>query len=195
VNWQVTEQRTGTATLGGGYSGGVTGTGLTGTVSYQENNINGTGNSASIRLESGYQVQDASLSFTIPHLGNTEQSQKYSLATTLFTQKQLNYYPVYGACGTAYGYTTACPATGPYPVTIIPANATNYNLINGVYADYYSKDAGLSTTLGRRLSDYTRVSLGANIQQVSAPATVPSGYYFPYNQNILTGNICSTRTC
>jgi outer membrane protein insertion porin family len=192
VNWQVKEQRTGTATLGAGYSGGVTGTGLTGTVSYQENNINGTGNSASIRLERGTQVADASLSFTIPYLGKTEQTQKYSLATTLFTQQQVNYYPVYGACGTAFGYTANCPLTGSYPVTIVPANPSNYNLINGVYANYYSKDTGLSTTLGRRLSDYTRISLGANIQQVSATATVPSGYFFPNNQNILTGSLCNS---
>jgi outer membrane protein assembly factor BamA len=194
VNWQVKEQRTGTATLGAGYSGGITGTGLTGTLGYTENNINGTGDSASFRIERGYQIQDESLSFTIPHLGDTEQSEKYSLATTLFTQNQLNYYPVYGACGTAYGYANACPATGPQPVTLIPANATNYNLLSGIYSDYSSKDAGLSTTLGRALSDYTRVSLGANIQQVSATATVPSGYYFPNNQNILTGNICGTST-
>jgi outer membrane protein assembly complex protein YaeT len=192
VDWQVKEQRTGTATLGAGYSGGVTGTGLTGTVSYQENNINGTGNGASIRLERGSQVQDAQLSFTIPRLGKTEQSQKYSLATTLFTQQQVNYYPVYGACGTTYGYTNACPLTGSYPVALIPANSSSYNLLSGIYSNYYSKDAGLTTTLGRRLNDYTRISLGANIQQVSATATVPSGYYFPNSQNILTNSLCTT---
>jgi outer membrane protein assembly complex protein YaeT len=194
LNWQVKEQRTGTATLGAGYSGGVTGYGLTGTLSYQENNINGTGNSASVRFERGAQIADEQISFTIPYLGKTEQSQKYSLATTLFAQQTLNFYPVYGACGTTYGYTNPCPTTGPYPISIIPANAANYNLINGVYADYSSKDEGISTTLGRRLSDYTRLTLGGNIQEVSATATAPSGYYFPTNQNILTGDICATSS-
>ena len=53
VNWQVKEQRTGTATLGAeGYSGGLTGTGLTGNLAYQENNINGTGDGASIQASS-----------------------------------------------------------------------------------------------------------------------------------------------
>lgn len=195
VDWQVKEQRTGTATLGAGYSGGLTGTGLTGTVSYQENNINGTGNGASIRLERGSRVEDAQLSFTIPYLGKTPQSQKYSLATTLFAQQQVNFYPVYAACGSGSAVNGAtpipCPLTGAFPVSIVPANPTNFNLINGVVANYYSKNTGLSTTLGRRLNDYTRVQLGANIQQVSASATVPAGYFFPNNQNILTGGTCT----
>jgi outer membrane protein insertion porin family len=192
VDWEVKEQRTGTATLGAGYSGGITGTGLTGTLSYQENNINGTGNSASISLQRGFQLSDAQLSFTIPHLGNTEQSQKYSLATTLFTQRQLNFYPIYSACGANSGFSTPCPTTGPQPVTIIPPNATTFNLINGSFASYSSTNNGISTTLSRALSDYTRVSLGANIAQVSATATAPAGFFFPNNQNILTGGICNS---
>ena len=101
VNWQVKEQRTGTATLGAGYSGGLTGTGLTGTLSYQENNINGTGNGASVRLERGTRVSDAQLSVTMPYVGKTEQSQRYSFGATLFTQQQTNFYPVYAACTAA----------------------------------------------------------------------------------------------
>ena len=50
---------------------------------------------ASIRFENGAQVSDAQLSFTIPYLGKSEGSQKYSLGTTVFTQRQTNYYPVY----------------------------------------------------------------------------------------------------
>src|SRR6202011_2979601 len=94
----VKEQRTGTATLGAGYSGGLTGTGLTGTLSYQQNNINGTGNGASIRLERGSRVSDAQISLTIPYVGRTEKSQRYSLGATIFTQQQTNFYPVYAAC-------------------------------------------------------------------------------------------------
>ncbi|HTJ28108.1 MAG TPA: POTRA domain-containing protein [Candidatus Limnocylindria bacterium] len=198
VNWQVKEQRTGTATLGAGYSGGLTGTGLTGTISYQENNINGTGNGANIRLERGSRVEDGQLSFTVPYLGHTEQSQKYSLAATLFTQQQVNYYPVYAACGSGSAVNGAtpipCPLSGNYPVSIVPANPSNYNVVNGVVSNYYSKDTGLSVTLGRRLSDIFRAQLGANIQQVAASAGLPPGYYFPNNQNILTNPACAGTT-
>ena len=184
LKWTVKEQRTGTAQVGAGYSGGLTGTGLTGNISYSQNNVNGTGNGASIRLEKGSQVGDAQISFTVPYLGNTEQSNKYSLGVTLFTQAQTNYYPVYlNTPAPAPGITaTPIPNGAPVPVSIVPANATNYQLVSGVASTYKSASTGLSTTLGRRLSDYTRVSLGANVQEVSANATVPAPYYFPVNQ-------------
>ena len=95
LKWTVKEQRTGTAQVGAGYSGGLTGTGLTGNISYSQNNINGTGNGASIRLEKGSRIGDAQISFSMPYIGKTEASNKYSLGVTIFTQAQTNYYPVY----------------------------------------------------------------------------------------------------
>jgi outer membrane protein assembly factor BamA len=215
VNWQVKEQRTGTATLGAGYSGGITGTGLTGTLSYQENNINGTGNGASVRFERGSRVSDASISGTIPYLGKTEKSQKYSLGATIFTNAQTNYYPVYAACsGSAspnvnYGdrrvplatattapSTTACPTTGNFPVTIVPQDPNNYQIVNGIVSTYDSRAAGFSVTLGRRFTDVYRMSLGANIQKIAANAQLPSGYVFPTGAlvNPLTGQPGNTLT-
>jgi outer membrane protein assembly factor BamA len=209
VNWQVKEQRTGTATLGAGYSGGLTGTGLTGTLSYQENNINGTGNGASIRLERGTRVSDAQLSVTVPYLGRTEKSQRYSFGATLFTQQQTNYYPVYAACttpvvtqsATRSPLDTATPAPAPgvcptngqnFPVTIVPQDPTNTQVVNGVVSTYLARSTGLSVTLGRRLTDVYRVSAGANVQQVSASASLPSGYIFPTVQSVITSPICTT---
>jgi outer membrane protein insertion porin family len=194
VNWQVKEQRTGTATLGAGYSGGLTGTGLTGTVSYQENNINGTGNGANIRLERGSRVADAQLSVTVPYLGKTEKSQRYSLGATLFTQQATNYYPVYYACSTAAatGTASACPASGDIPVTLVPADVNAANIVNGVVSTYQSRSTGLSVTVGRRLTDVYRVSVGANIQQVAASAQLPGGYVFP---NSAATGVVSTTTC
>jgi outer membrane protein assembly factor BamA len=186
LKWTLKEQRTGTAQVGAGYSGGVTGTGLTGNISYSENNINGTGNGASIRLEKGTRVGDAQLSFTEPYLGKTEQSNKYSLGVTIFTQAQTNYYPVYlNTPAPAPGITaTPIPNGAPIPVSIVPANANDYTLESGVASTYQSASTGLSATVGRRLSDYTRVSIQANIQQVSAYASVPAPYYFPVSEAI-----------
>lgn len=50
LDWSVKEQRTGQAGLGVGYSGGVTGAGLTGYVSYSQSNLNGSGNGASVKI-------------------------------------------------------------------------------------------------------------------------------------------------
>ncbi len=181
LKWTVKEQRTGTAQVGAGYSGGLTGTGLTGNISYSQNNINGTGNGASIRFEKGTRVGDAQISFTVPYLGNTEKSNKYSLGVTIFTQSQTNYYPVYlNTPAPAPGITaTPIPNGDPIPVSIVPANSTDYELVSGIASTYQSSSTGLSATIGRRFSDYTRVSLGTNIQQVSAYASVPAPYYFP----------------
>ena len=187
VNWQVKEQRTGTATLGAGYSGGLTGTGLTGTLSYQENNINGTGNGASVRLERGSRVSDAQLSVTMPYVGKSEKSQKYSLGATLFTQQQTNYYPVYAACGTTSSSSTsatACPTSGPFPVSIVPQDPTNAQIINGVVSTYKARSTGVSLNVGRRLTDIYHISGGVNIQTVAASADLPSGYVFPTAQNV-----------
>ncbi len=186
LKWTVKEQRTGAAQIGAGYSGGLTGTGLTGNISYSQNNINGTGNGASIRLEKGARVGDAQLSFSVPYLGNTEKSNKYSLGVTVFTQAQTNYYPVYqNTPAPAPGITsTPIPVGAPIPVSIVPADPTNYALESGVAATYESSSTGLTTTIGRRLSDYFRTSLGVNIQEVQANATVPLPYYFPGTQSL-----------
>ncbi|MDQ6941546.1 MAG: BamA/TamA family outer membrane protein [Candidatus Eremiobacteraeota bacterium] len=194
VNWQVKEQRTGTATLGAGYSGGLTGTGLTGTLSYQQNNINGTGNGASVRLERGSRVSDAQISVTIPYVGKSEKSQKYSFGASLFTQQQTNFYPVYQACTAAVTTSSAqraplavatvaptgtCPASGPIPVTIVPTDLTNSQIISGVVSTYKSRSTGISAQVGRRLTDIITVSGGVNVQRVAAAADLPSGYVFP----------------
>ncbi len=181
LKWTVHEQRTGAAQIGAGYSGGLTGTGLTGNLSYSQNNISGNGNGASIRFEKGARTGDAQLSFTVPYLGNTERSNKYSLGVTLFTQAQTNYYPVYqNTPAPAPGITaTPIPVGASIPVSIVPADPTSYVLESGVAATYESSSTGVSATIGRRLSDYFRTTLGVNLQEVQANASVPAPYYFP----------------
>jgi outer membrane protein assembly factor BamA len=219
LNWQVKEQRTGTAQVGAGYSGGLTGTGLTGTLSYQENNINGTGNGASVRLERGSRVSDAQLSVTIPYVGKTEKSQRYSFGATIFTQQQTNFYPVYAACSSGVistpapttvsklrqplatattaptAGTTPCPAANsgqPFPVTIVPSDPTNFQVVNGIVSTYKSRASGLSATVGRRLTDVYRVSGGVNVQKVAASADLPKGYVFPTAQNLNPNPLATT---
>jgi outer membrane protein assembly factor BamA len=188
LKWTVKEQRTGTASIGAGYSGGLTGTGLTGNVSFSENNINGTGNGGSIRFENGSRVSDAQLSFTVPYLGKSEKSQKYSLGTTIFTSKQTNYYPVYLATPAPVpGITpTPIPASANVPVSIVPADPTNFQVINGIASTYVSASTGITATVGRRLTDYVRTSLGVTASTVQASASVPAPYFFPTNATTIT---------
>ncbi len=196
LDWQVKEQRTGTAQIGAGYSGGLTGTGLTGTLSYSQNNINGTGNGGSIKVEKGARISDASISATIPYFGKTEQSQKYSLGGTIFTNAQTNYYPVYVVpTPTPAPHATAVPANAPTEVSIVPVNGTTANQVSGVAATYQARSTGVNLTTGRRLTDIFRTSLGVNISSVESQAEVPSPYYFGNsNDSSLVGSACVSGT-
>jgi outer membrane protein assembly factor BamA len=203
LDWNVKEQRTGTAHVGAGYSGGPTGQGLTGTLSYSENNINGTGNGAAIRFERGARVADASLSYTVPYLGNTPQSSKYSLGASIFTTDQTNYYAVYGAStAESLGVTAPVVCTPPpvgkaascngvlgtTPVVLTP----NSNLISGVAADYANRANGISVNLGRRLTDYVTTSIGATVQRLATDVTLPAPYFLAGTQQILNSPLTNT---
>jgi len=193
LKWTVKEQRTGQAQIGAGYSGGITGTGLTGQVSYTENNINGTGDGGSIKLERGARLADASLSFNVPYVGKTQASQRYSFGGTLYTTAQTNYYPIY------YVPTPApvVAPTGlvPIPVTIIPTNPESAVQVDGVASTYQSRSTGVNLQVGRRLSDVFRVSVGTNVAVVASSAQVPDPYYFPGNNigyNVPVGTASSS---
>ncbi len=196
LDWQVKEQRTGTAQIGAGYSGGLTGTGLTGTLSYSQNNINGTGNGGSIKLERGARVADASISASIPYVGKTERSQKYSLGGTIFTNSQTNYYPVYVVpTPTPAPHATAVPSGAPVEVSILPPANSAATQVSGIAATYQAKSTGINLTSGRRLSDVFRASAGINVSSVESQAVVPSPYYFGNsNDTSLVGNACVAGT-
>ena len=203
LDWNVKEQRTGTAQVGAGYSGGPTGEGLTGTLSYSQNNINGTGNGAAIRFERGARVGDASLSYTVPYLGNTPTSSKYSLGASIFTSDQTNFYQVYGAStaqtlGThppvvctppPKGGTSSCNGTvGTVPVVLTPNSA----LISGIAADYANRANGASVNLGRRLTDYVTASIGVTVQRLATDVTLPAPFFLAGTQQILNSPITNT---
>ena len=208
LDWNVKEQRTGTAQVGAGYSGGPTGQGLTGTLSYSQNNINGTGNGASIRLERGSRVSDAELTFSEPYLGNTRQAEKYSLGASLFTSSQTNYYQVYQASAgqlstnnfnvvSIPGQTANGASTGGQAVVLTP----NQNLISNIAATYGNRTTGAQVSLGRRITDTLTSSLGVSIQRLSTSVDLPQGYFLagtqqifnsPLSNNLLSGQQNST---
>ncbi|HXP91902.1 MAG TPA: POTRA domain-containing protein [Candidatus Binatia bacterium] len=186
LDWNVAEQRTGVAELGGGYSGGLTGQGLTAHLSYSENNINGTGNGASVRLEGGSRLVNIQLSGSMPYLGNSLRAQKYSLGATVFLTSQTNLYPIYAVPSASPNPNgpapTPLPANNPQLVTLVPLDPNNINQVANQVSNYFSRSNGIAVTLGRRLSDPVKFSIGANIQQVSSAVTLPSGFAFNSSQ-------------
>jgi outer membrane protein insertion porin family len=185
--WHVTEQRTASASVGFGYSGGLTGQGLYGTLGFSDNNLHGTGNSASIQFEKGARTGVAQISASVPYLGNTPQAMRYSVGGTLFTNSSTYYYPVYGVSTNGI---TSIPSPGgtppPIPVTLYPSSTQQQ--ISGVVATSDSSATGGSATIGRRLSDYTILSLQGGAQTIRYNTTVPTPYYFQGNQpNIFVG--------
>jgi outer membrane protein insertion porin family len=196
--WNVKEQRTGQANVGVGYSGGPNGTGLTGNIGFSQNNIDGTGNGASVRFERGARISDASASYSIPFLGKTKQSQRYSLGASLFTQSTQNYLQTYAVSAAdslapvptitaapAPGATTAPGAqSGTVGITLQPNNSP----VSGVVANYENKAAGVSLNVGRRLTDYVSATVGATVQRLSTDTTVPFPYYVYGNQTVAINN-------
>ena len=183
--WQLTEQRTANANIGFGYSGGITGQGLYGTLGYQDSNLHGTGNSASVQFQRGSRTYLGQVSATVPYLGNTPKSQRYSLGVSLFDSGSTYYYPVYAAA-TSVLAPTPIGTSAPVPVTLYPSS--NSSLIGGVVSTSYSSSVGGSITVGRRLSDYVTASVTPTLQKVKYATTVPAPYYFEGSQpNVLIG--------
>ncbi|MEO6834405.1 MAG: POTRA domain-containing protein [Candidatus Tumulicola sp.] len=184
--WHVTEQRTAQASVGFGYSGGLTGQGLYGTLGFSDNNLHGTGNSGSVQFEKGARTGVAQISVQVPYLGNTPQSQKYSVGGSIFTNTSTYYYPVYGVTSSSPGIPSVGGTPAPIPVTLYPG--TNAQQVGGLVATSSSASTGASGTIGRRLSDYTILSLQAQAETIRYNTTVPSPYYFQGNQpNIFVG--------
>ena len=186
--WQVTEQRTAAAQVGFGYSGGLTGQGLYGTLGFSDSNLHGTGNSASVQFQRGARTYQSQVQVSIPYVGNTEKSQKYSFSGNIFSNGTTYYYPVYSVASTTTIPTV--PSIGgtpaPVPVTLYPN--TNSSLISGIVANSTSSSTGVSLQLGRRLGWFSSATVGVGAQKVKYLTTVPSPYFFQGNQpNILIG--------
>lgn len=182
--WHVTEQRTAQASLGFGYSGGLTGLGLYGTLGFSDNNLHGTGNSAGIQFEEGARTGVAQITASVPYLSNSPQGQKYTAGGSIFTNHTTYYYPIYSVTGT--GQSVASGSTIPIPVTLYPSSTSSQ--ISNVVATNTSSATGASGNIGRRLSDYTILSFAVSGQKIRYDTTVPSPYYFQGNQpNIFIG--------
>ncbi len=188
LDWNVTEQKTASASVGAGYSGGLTGQGLYGTIGYSDTNLHGTGNSVNVQFERGARSYVTQASVAIPYVGSTKQSQRYSFGATIFANGYTYYYPVYTTAVGAAAIPSPAPGQTPLPVPVTLLPSGNAQLISGVVSTSTAKSAGVSVQVGRRLSDYINASVGVGAQNVTNSTTVPSPYFFQSSQpNVIVG--------
>jgi outer membrane protein assembly factor BamA len=185
--WQVTEQRTAQASVGFGYSGGITGEGLYGTLGFQDTNLHGTGNSASIQFQQGARTTQDTISGQIPYLSDTPKGEKWSLGASIFFIKQTYYYPVYSITSSTIAPAPIVGGT-PVPIPVTLYGTSTSGLVSGVVSTSESSQSGFNFSLGRRLSDYIIASLTPTVSTVKYSTTVPAPYYFQGSQpNVLVG--------
>jgi outer membrane protein assembly factor BamA len=185
--WHVTEQRTASASVGFGYSGGLTGEGLYGTLGLSDNNLHGTGNGLSIQFEGGARTHLAQIQGTVPFLGNTPQSQKWNVTGSVFDSGTTYYYPFYEDTTKVIPSIPSVKGT-PVPIPVTLYSSSSATQVTNAYATSVSDSNGITATLGRRLSDYTQVTAGLTGEVIKYDTTVPSPYYFEsYQPNIFIG--------
>ncbi len=188
LQWIVTEQKTASASVGAGYSGGLTGQGLYGTIGYQDNNLHGTGNAVSVQFERGARSYVTQAQISIPYLGNTLQSQKWSVGGSIFANGYTYFYPVYTTAIGAAAIAQPAPGASPVPVPVTLLPSGNAQIINGIVSTSTAKSAGVNFSVGRRLSDYITASVLTAVENVTNSTTVPSPYFFQGAQpNIVVG--------
>jgi outer membrane protein assembly complex protein YaeT len=171
VVWTVVEQRTGTANFGVSYSGGgVYGQGLAANISFAENNLNGTGNGASIGFERGQYISDVNFGVTVPYI---HQFKPDSMTFSIFNNVIINQpYPVYKEAGNNPFYTVS-PESGTVGVPFIGATpapagpcAAGLNPCGGLAAGYSSRQAGATIGFGHPIAYYTRINYGVTVTRL-----------------------------
>ncbi len=172
LDWVVTEQSTATANVGFGYSGGLTGQGVYGTIGFSNSNLGGTGNGLSIQFQNGARGYSDSAQVTIPYVGNTPRTQRYSTSFQLFDTGQIYFPPVYAA-NSAIASVTGTSTNVLTPVTLTP---TVNSVPLGVFATTTAKSAGATFQVGRRQTDYTRIFAGLTGEKLAFSSTVPAPF-------------------
>ncbi len=165
--WTVTEQRNGTAGVNVSYGGGGQfGQGFGFGLSFSQNNLGGTGNSASINLQKGQYFSNVNFGIGIPYIHKFKAD---SLSFNVFNNLQTNQpRPVYKIPGNNpfYSLTPTAPSIntslGSTTSTTISGGPcpSNGSPCTNQFADYTARSAGLSISFGHPVADWTRFNIG-----------------------------------
>jgi len=159
--WHVTEQRTASASVGFGYSGGITGLGLYATLGLTDNNLHGTGDSAGIQFEEGARTESRRLldRFRISAIrrrGNATRPAARSLQTFDVLLSGVQHPRQW-----KLGRKQLCDT---HSVTLYPSSTSQQ--LSNIYATSTSSSNGVTGNVGRRLSDYTILSLSVTGEKI-----------------------------
>jgi outer membrane protein assembly factor BamA len=171
--WTVQEQRTGTASIGLSYGGGGTyGQGLSGTISYSEANVDGTGNGASISASRGQYTSNVNFGITIPYIHKFKAT---SLSFNIYNNVVSNQpYPVYKEAGNNPFYSLS-PSAGAGPSSPLTATPPpGFNAVctasstpcTGQFANFSSRQAGFTISTGHPIAEYTRLNYGLSASRL-----------------------------
>ncbi|HYK52872.1 MAG TPA: POTRA domain-containing protein [Candidatus Eremiobacteraceae bacterium] len=182
--WTVVEQRTGSANFGVSYSGGGTyGQGLAANISFSENNLNGTGNGASIGFQRGQYISDINFGVTVPYIHKFKPD---SVSFSIFNNDINNQpYPVYKEAGNNPFYSIS-PGGGfvPSPSFGTPAPSgpciAGSTPCGGLSAGYSSRQAGAQVGFGHPVAYFTRVNFGVSATRLFQGFTANG-----FSQNLL----------
>ena len=155
LKWSVKEQRTGTAQIGAGYSGGLDRhrahrQHLVFAEQHQRHRATAPRSGSKKARRSATRSSRSA----IPYLGNTEKSKKYSLGHDdlhAVADELLSGLPERRRRPAPASRRRRSRSARTIPVSIVPADPTNYILESGVAATYQTGSTGFSATLGRRL--------------------------------------------
>ncbi|MBC5805184.1 MAG: BamA/OMP85 family outer membrane protein [Candidatus Eremiobacter antarcticus] len=176
--WTVVEQRTGNAGVNISYGGGGQyGQGFGGGVSFSQNNLAGTGNSASISLQRGQHFSDVNFSVSVPYIHKFKpDSVSFSAFNNLVSDqprpvyKQAGNNPFFGlspSFGNAVSGTFATPAPG---AVAGPCQA-NGNPCASQFANFSSRQAGVQLGFGHPVAEFTRFSIGLSATRLFQSVT------------------------
>jgi outer membrane protein insertion porin family len=178
--WTVQEQRNGTAGVNVSYGGGGQfGQGFGYGVSFSQNNLAGTGNSASINLQKGQYFSNVDFSVGIPYIYKFKAD---SLALSVFNDLQVNQpRPVYkvGGNNPFYALTPTASLVSSTAVGTSSTCVANGNPCTNQVADYTARSAGFSVTFGHPVADYTRLNFGLTSTRLYQNV-VASGFPQPF---------------
>lgn len=202
--WTVVEQRTGTAGVNISYGGGGQfGQGFGLGLSFAQNNVAGTGNSASINLQKGQHFSNVNLSVGVPYVYKFKAD---SVSFSIFNSLQSDQpRPVYKIPGNNPFYSTTpvtpsvnTPVLSTFTTGVVtsgPCTANGQPCTNQ-FVNFTSRNSGIAINFGRPVADYTRVSLGLSAtqlyQQVTA-AGFPQAFLSTGSANLGGVNGASTN--
>ena len=165
--WTVVEQRTGTAGVNISYGGGGQfGQGFGVGLSFAQNNVAGTGNSASINLQKGQHFSNVNFSIGVPYVYKFKAD---SVSFSIFNDLQNDQpRPVYKVPGNNPYYSTT-PVSASANTSVATTSGPcepNGQPCSSEYVNYTARNAGVAVTFGRPVAAYTRVSLGFSATQL-----------------------------